>query len=260
MQHLPREPEAFTEHVHRHFLRRLGGAIHITGPLELVVDERVVSLDDLYRATLHASDDPIALIEQFLDAMQNVRTLERTPLPFDVASTHIMPRIHNPTIFHGTRPELLVHQSFVNDTIILYVIELNGVTTPITTEQLVRWGVDLDTIDELARRNLASYRPNLEMQLFQGEQGAAAMFNIGDGYDASRLLLDRLYNQLAEEFEGNFLVAIPTRDVFIAFPRHRDEFVSRLARRVEQDYRHLPYPITANLFLVTLDGVAEWAA
>jgi len=260
MSKLPREPEAFTEHVHRLFIEHIpGSTIQITGPLELSIDDRMVSLEDLYRAALSADTDCDELIERFIDALQSVRQLEQTPLPLDVAKDHIMPRIHSPKIFQGTRPELLAHLPFVNETVILYVVEFNGVTTPITTEQLIRWGVSLDDVDELARNNLTAYQPELEMQLFQGEQGRAALFNNGDGYDAARLLLDQLYEQLAPEFDGNFLVAIPTRDVFIAFPRHSDEFITRLARRVERDYRHLPYPITSNLFLVTLDGVADWA-
>ena len=35
-----------------------------------------------------------------------------------------------------------------------------------------------------------------------------------------------------------------------------DDFVDRLRQRVTREYRRLPYPITAALFVVTRDGVA----
>ena len=60
------------------------------------------------------------------------------------------------------------------------------------------------------------------------------------------------------ELGGDFLVAIPTRDVFIAFPITTGAFIERLRQRIVRDFHNLPYPITENLFLVTLDGVAPW--
>jgi uncharacterized protein YtpQ (UPF0354 family) len=120
--------------------------------------------------------------------------------------------------------------------------------------------VSVEELDELARRNLAAQDPALELKVFRGDEGVAALFNTGDGYDASRLLLNHLYPQLAPELGGNFLVAIPTRDVFVAFPTEPDQFVGRLKQRIAADYRKLPYPITDDLFLVTLDGVASWEA
>ena len=36
-------------------------------------------------------------------------------------------------------------------------------------------------------------------------------------------------------------------------------FVNRLASRVSEDYRRLPYPITPEFFYVTRDGVAGTA-
>ncbi|MBI1369288.1 MAG: DUF1444 family protein [Planctomycetes bacterium] len=259
MPNVPKEPEAFTEHVARSFRKLYDrSTIHITGPLEMTVDDRVVGLEDLYRAFLKDDSKVHEMIAEFVEAVRNVQMLEETPLPLEVVRTKVMPRIHGYGVFRSTRPELIAHQPYINDTVILYMVELNGAATPVTTEQLIRWGIGLDDLDAMARTNLAGYRPNLELQLFQGAEGAAALFNTGDGYDASRLLLDRLYPQLAPEFGGNFLVAIPARDIFIAFPKEPDNFVHRLQQRIDDDYRSMPYPITNDLFLVTLDGVADW--
>ena len=260
MKPLPREPEAFTERVARLLAERLGRAeIAITGPLELTIDERLVGLGNLHRALSQGEEDPAAALDRFVHAYRSARQLERTPLPFEVVRSRILPRIQSADFFEHRRPDFFAAQPFVNETVILYMIDFNGAVAPLTTEQLIRWGVDLETIDELARENLAAAQPDLELQLFRGDEGAAAaLFNTGDGYDAARLLLGELYPQLAPELGGDFLVAIPTRDVFLAFPTGPEGFVGRVRQRIAHDYRKLPYPITDHLFLVTLDGVADW--
>jgi hypothetical protein len=60
--------------------------------------------------------------------------------------------------------------------------------------------------------------------------------------------------------KGDFYVATPARDTFIAISTGPGPFVGRLKQRVEDDFRRLPYPITRELFYVTRDGVAGTAA
>jgi uncharacterized protein YtpQ (UPF0354 family) len=257
MSEIPREPEAFTESVAKAF-RRLIDKVHvkITGPMEIAVEGRRVDLEDLHRATLHGQEAADELVQRFVDAYLGTVRLEQTPLPFELARGHVLPRIQPLRFFKGRRPDLLATQAFVNDTVILYVIDLNNSLTPVTLEQLIRWGVSVEELDETARMNLAEHEPDLEVKVFHGDDGAAAVFNTGDGYDASRLLLGHLHEKLAPELGREFLVAIPTRDVFIAFPLQPADFADRLHKRVRVDYKKLPYPITDDLFLVARDGVA----
>ena len=91
---------------------------------------------------------------------------------------------------------------------------------------------------------------------FLSDGGRAAIFNMQDGYDAARLLLDSLWVKLAPEFKGNFYVAAPARDMFMAISCGPDSFVEKLQDRIELDYKRMPYPISSDLFLVTQDGVA----
>ena len=76
------------------------------------------------------------------------------------------------------------------------------------------------------------------------------------GYDAARLLLGDLHRRLAAKLGGDFYVATPARDMFVAMSLGPDEFVGRLRERVDDDYTRMPYPISRELFYVTLDGVA----
>jgi len=89
--------------------------------------------------------------------------------------------------------------------------------------------------------------------------GKAAIVALQDGYDAARLLLDSLHVKLAPQLGGDFFVATPARDMFVAMTCNPPNFVQRISQRIGRDYQRLPYPITSSLFLVTRDGVAGTA-
>lgn len=257
---LPREPEALTEAVARLAEARPGHpTVTIIGPLELTIDGQLMDLTDMYRTAL--AEGPLNLheVQHFIDAHISAIRLSALNLPFEAVVERIMPRIQTEAFVNSHRAQLVAHQPFVNGTAIVFVIDLPDVDCLITTEQLIRWGVDIDELDCLARQNLAAYQPEIEMRLFGGDAGAAVMFNMGDTYDASRLLLYHLHERLAEELGGEFLAAIPARDLMLAMSIGPEKFIERFHSVVRQDHRRLPHPITDDLFLVTYDGVAGWA-
>jgi uncharacterized protein YtpQ (UPF0354 family) len=127
--------------------------------------------------------------------------------------------------------------------------------TPLTNELIDKWRIDIWEIDQLARENLVKMNPELEMDLYKSHDVAAGIFRADDGYDASRLLLNNLHCKLVAELGGDFLVGIPTSDVFIAM-QYNKEFVAKIRSRIEEDFRTLPNPITRKLFFVTMDGIA----
>ena len=124
-------------------------------------------------------------------------------------------------------------------------------------EQLIRWQLCAEDVDQIARENLDRYAPQMEVQIVESKEGGrAAIISEQDGYDAARLLLPGLYRRLAPQLGGDFFVATPARDMFVALSGRPTEFIDRVAERVAQDYQRLPYPITSEFFYVTMDGVA----
>ena len=168
-----------------------------------------------------------------------------------------MPRIQPESIFEHLSRELVAHVPFVNGTVIVFVMDMPNMTVSITTEQMIRWGVTAEDLEEVARENLNRYTPELDMQFVESKEGGqAAIIGEQDGYDAARVLMGGLHNVLASRLGPDFLVAIPARDMFVALSAGPTPFLQRLHRRVVQDYSRLPYPITDEFFLVTRDGVA----
>jgi uncharacterized protein YtpQ (UPF0354 family) len=258
MARMPREPEAFGEQVarilQRHFPDR---AVELAGPMDLVLNGKHLGLENLYRMVQYEPSRGVEIVENYLERLMEGDNIGSMPLPLSVAKPRIMPRIQPISIFEHLDREQVAHVPFVNDTVIVFVIDMPHMTVSITVEQLVRWGLTADDLDIIARENLAQYTPQLEIQFVESaEGGRAAIVAAQDGYDAARLLLGSLHERLAPELHGDFYVATPARDMFLALTCDPKEFVDRLHKRVELDYKRLPYPITNQFFVVTRDGVA----
>lgn len=252
------EPEVFAEQV-ASLLRRLQPAYKVeqTGPRELVINGRRLDLENLYRMVNHEPDRGEEIVEHYLDQLFAGDAANLGHMSLDFARPRIMPRIQPESIFNHLSREMVAHVPFVNDTVVVFVIDLPQMTVSITTEQIIRWGLSPDDLEEIARKNLDQYAPSVEMQIVESKEGGrAAILSEQDGYDAARLLMSNLYRKLAPKLGGNFYVALPARDMFLAMSPDPDPFVKRLKGRVADDYRRLPYPISSDLFLVTPDGVA----
>lgn len=258
MPRMPREPEAFCEQVARILLRHFPDRnVEMAGPMDLILNGRHLGLENLYRMVQYEPTRGLEIVENYLERLLEGDTFSAMPLPLSVARPRIMPRIQPLSVFEHLDREQVAHLPFVNGTVIVFVLDLPQMTVSITTEQMLRWGLAVDELDLIARDNLARYAPDLEIQLVDSNEGGrAAIVARQDGYDAARLLLGTLHERLAPELKGDFYVAAPARDMFLAVSLAPDVFVDRIQKRVQQDYRRLPYPITSDLFVVTRDGVA----
>ena len=258
MATMPREPEAFGEHVVKIVIRdHPGCSIELSGPLDMMLDGRHLGLENLYRMVQFDPLHGVEIVAKYFDRLLEGDSLSQVSLPFAVAQGRIMPRIQPRAIFDHLDREQVVHLPFVNDTVIVYVLDLPRMTVSLTTEQIIRWGIDVEEVDVLARRNLRMYTSSLEVRYVESSDGGTAgIIAMQDGYDASRLLQRGLFKSLAPVLGGNFFVGTPSRDMFLAMSCGPEVFIDRMHRRITSDFRRLPYPITNDLFLVTLDGVA----
>lgn len=258
MAHMPREPEAFGEQVARIFTRLYPArASELAGPLDLIIDGKHLGLENLYRLVNSEPQRGVEIVENYLERLIEGDTLTSAPLPLSVAKPRIMPRIQPMSIFEHLDREQVAHIPYVNGTAVVFVIDMPQMTVSITVEQMIRWGLQSDDLDMIARENLDRYAPDLQVQLVESSEGGrAAIVSRQDGYDAARLLLASLHERLAPELHGDFYVATPARDMFVAMTCDPEPFVDRLRDRVLLEYKRLPYPITSDLFVVTRDGVA----
>jgi hypothetical protein len=262
MSVLPREPEAFGEQVLQILKRSWPErSADLVGALDMVVDGRHLGLQNLYRMVLGDPSRGVEIVEDYLEKLLEGEDISVTDVPFDIAKPRIMPRIQPLSVFDYLDREQVAYSEFVNGTVLVYVMDLPQLTVSLTVEQMIKWGTDSVEIEDIAKTNLEAYAPELKIQVIESNDGGrAALLSEQDGYDAARLLLGKLHERLAPELNGDFYVATPARDMFVALSCDPMPFVERLQKRVDQDYRRLPYPITRDMFVVTQDGVAGTAA
>lgn len=262
MANMPSEPAAFAEAV-ASLLKELKPdyAVELLGPRELTVNGRRLDLDNLFRMVTHEPGRGREIVEHYLEQLFAGEAEYALTLNPEAARSRVMPRIQPESIFEHLNKDLVAHVPFINGTVVVFVTDLPQMTVSITTEQARQWQLSMDDLDELSRQNLDEYTPELKFQVVESKEGGRAIVLAEqDGYDAARLLLDGLWERLAPQLGGNFYVAIPARDMFVALSDGPEPFVRRLRERVNQDYHRLPYPISPHLFYVTRDGVAGTVA
>jgi hypothetical protein len=164
MAHMPREPEAFGEHVARILKRHYPDrSVELAGPLDLILSGKHLGLENLYRMVLHEPQRGVELVENYLERLIEGDTLSSMPLPLSVAKPRIMPRIQPISIFEHLDKEQVAHVPFVNETVIVFVLDMPQMTVSITVEQMMRWGLQVDDLDVIARENLDGYAPDLQI-------------------------------------------------------------------------------------------------
>src|SRR6516162_10491569 len=129
MSGMPKEPEAFAEQVAA-LLRRLQPAykVELTGPRELVINGRRLDLENLYRMVNHEPDRGQEIVEHYLDQLFTGEASQMTSMSLDFAKPRIMPRIQPETIFQHLSREMVAHVPYVNETAVVFVIDLPQMT------------------------------------------------------------------------------------------------------------------------------------
>lgn len=258
MSAMPPTPELFSQLV-REFVQGRWPAkrVELAAPLLLLVDGRHLGLENLWRTVQRSPDEWRHTMEHHMERVMEGDQLANADLPFSAARSRVMPRIQPATIFDTLDREQVAHVPWVNDTAIVFVLDMPKYTVSLSTEQMVRWGVTADDLEELARENLQRYAPELEVQVVRSSEGGrAGIIALHDGYDAARLLLGDLHQRLVSHLGTSFYVAAPARDMFVAMTDGPEPFLERLRARAEEEFKRMPYPICADLFVVTRDGVA----
>ncbi|MEZ6318241.1 MAG: hypothetical protein R3B49_05715 [Phycisphaerales bacterium] len=255
---MPIEPEAFAEHV-ADLIRRMqpGFAIAMPSPRELLVNGRRLDLENLFRMVVHEPDRGADIVEHFLDQLFSGDSLEAADLPFELARHRIMPHPAGLDLRAPVARARRAHVPFVNNTVIVFVNDLPHMTVSITTEQVQRWGTTAEDLEWVARENLDTYalRPRSAGDRVEGRRTSGDRRRTGR-VRRGEAATDRPAPPAGAELGPNFYVATPPRDMFIAMSAGPQGFVEPCVGGVAEDHRRLPYPITADMFLVTMDGVA----
>jgi hypothetical protein len=224
-------------------------------PFSMRVNGHIASLENLYRMSVLRPESKRRHIERWI--VELLRASEGTP---DVDGTfdELRPRILPLVVAEASDPHpLSVTQPLVPGLGISYGIDNDRTISHVTRKRLQRWRVGVEDLHEAAIENLAQRSRTLAAHAAQDDDGEVELilFQTMDGYDASRLLLPHLHEELREHLGSPFAAAIPNRDILLCF-RNDEPTVKKLRPQIRSDYSQMPHQVTDKILLLTADGIA----
>ena len=226
-------------------------------PFSMRVNGHVVALEDLYRRTLLQPDDVRQHVERWV--VELLRATEGSPDragSFAALRDRILPMVLSDEKAQTAHRQTL-SESLVAGLRVAYAIDSDRSIAYVPRAQFDEWNISREKLHKTALENLVARSEAMSAQAAQDESGRInlILFQSGDGYDASRILLPTLHERLREHLSSPFAAAIPNRDILICF-RNETETIDQVKAQVEEDYRRMPHQVTDKLFLITADGIA----
>lgn len=232
------------------------------GPLAVTVDGAPLALEQHYRALACEPGLGDAVFDRiFAFLAEGSEALAAGPLRFEEVKGSILLTIKprgwlDEAERRAPEPARVLRIPFPNDTALIFVVDHLHVMRYIAVEESQRWEVPPKEMFRIARDNLLALKPAPYVRQVLDPFGklCALAFMEGDGYDAARIVLPGLAERVRERIGERFAVAIPSRDLLIAFSTEDPKVVDAIRRRVEEDVRRKPYPITERFFGLEADG------
>ena len=209
------------------------------------------------------SRDPTQLdvvFETFVRAMLGIQP-DRSSSDYLALSDRIYPMLKPLEMLVEVRERklpMLAYREFLGDLMIAYVIDEDRSVAYINEEHLDRWSVSAQDLHEQSLVNLRRRTEDVKYTTVGDGEQRLFIFNSGDGYDASRLLLSEVLAEWARMVPGNLVIGAPNRDFLIAFSDANPEILRAVAMQVQADAAGRDYGLTDQLFTLVKGVVKEY--
>jgi uncharacterized protein YtpQ (UPF0354 family) len=152
----------------------------------------------------------------------------------------------------GTKEPNFATENLNDELVMVYALDSVRGLSYLTREQLQKIVPAPSEARALALENLERILPKFDKR---GSNGFF-LLQAGGTFEASLLLLDRLWQQKEFEVKGDYVVGIPTRDILVITGSNEKEGLKRAREYVDAALARDPaYRVTADLF-VRRDG--QW--
>jgi uncharacterized protein YtpQ (UPF0354 family) len=224
-------------------------------------DEITTDLSNFYSAYARDPSQLDTIVRNFVAAALGLAP-DREASDFEELDDRIYPMLKPIALLATVRERklpMLAYREFLAELIITYVIDEQRSVAYINEDHLERWGIGVQQVHERAIENLRRRTVGQVDYVTVGEgEQRIFIFNSGDGYDASRLLLSDMLTGWARELPGNLMVGIPNRDFLIGFSDANSEILERIAQQIQADATGREYSITDQLFIFADGEVREY--
>ena len=134
-----------------------------------------------------------------------------------------------------------------DDLSVIYGVQRPDSFTVVTKDDLKRWGRSVGEVDRIAIANLEE-ETNRKQKLLCEPSGGQKLcgWASGDGYDATRMLVPGLRNQIVDALGGPAVYAVPLESVFVALTRN---YADVIKNTVLQQFTTGENPLSPELFV-----------
>lgn len=237
-------------------LRDDGWSVEEVGPLEIRIAPRgeqsagVFNLSNMYQQYLNG-----ALINHIVEALvrslQEVEAATRTDAALE--TSRLMPLLKPRALLDEiARSELdeIAWGPFVSDDVIVaLVLDYPQSVRYVRASEAEGLNQPFDDLLEIALGNLYTRTGGDIYEIGDDKTGKIFILATQDGYDATRILLKPLLENLSRRVDGALVIGIPNRDFFIAFGNANPLLVGQIGQQVRKDMRTRTYPLTGTLFM-----------
>lgn len=266
MARLPEQPDEFGEEVADllNSVRPESKAVYV-GKFKILIEGSRIDISDLYRMIKKEPDNGRAIALKYFEDLLGFYDSDIDFYNFLEVKHLVMPRIFPQDIADEMEPGKCIFKPWINGCVVAFVLDFPEVTININKQMMSAWGaVYAEDLEIFALKNLWEITKGvpIDMVSIESEDGSgqakACLIKCDDSYDAARILLPRVYENLRKELGNEYYVAIPSRDFFMAISASGDrtDIIEMVERKVKEDYENMPYPICKRLFLCVKDGIA----
>lgn len=227
-------------------------------PEQIVIGRFTVFLGNLrHRSAAMTARERRILIREHFRPYATAEPLPETPARPETFA-EASPRLRIQLVPNEYREQVpsLTCRRFSDRLLVAYALDENKRYQLVTQSIFQGWGVDQDTVERIARRNLELASGGVQVHISPtGKSGRFATLAEESGYAAASLLLPMVMDQIREGLgTPSIVAAVPTRDILIAWSSD-SEGKDRLAAIVTMYMRKGPYARSDELFSYSASGL-----
>ena len=145
----------------------------------------------------------------------------------------------------GAKKEVeTIYEKYNDELIIAYAEDSKSSIRYLTATDMKTLAIDKDSLRSIATRNLDRLLTNIN-----GKGGDGMyMVTAGGDYEASIILLDNIITKQTFPVNGDFVIAIPTRDILLITGSNEIEKIAKIREAAKDSYETGNYKISPLLF------------
>jgi uncharacterized protein YtpQ (UPF0354 family) len=231
--------------------------ITISAPLELKVKEQdgyeVTSfLDNAYNHYRRAPEQRDAVIAKYITSFLEGRAARGKPIDKArivpvIKDKNYLAEIQKSLAERGQKaPEFMdLHEEYNSELWIFFAEDTPANMRFLSRKDLVALDLDTNSVRAVAVKNLPALIPRPQLT----ESNGFYRLQAGGDYDASLLLLDKIWSTGQIQVDGEIVVAVPARDMLLITGSSNSVAVAKVRELAKNMAADAPYRLTPELFV-----------